>query len=91
MKGIPLALDAERSPMLELLVIGNLECIYYFVFQKFCCPFKIVLFCEILKIWCEKNMLSDNIHGEKSVSLTTDSKPHLSNIRITICIVLAAI
>ena len=26
MEGIPLALDAERSPMLELLVIGNLEC-----------------------------------------------------------------
>ena len=25
MEGIP-ALDAERSPMLELLVIGNLEC-----------------------------------------------------------------
>ena len=28
MEGIPLALDAERSPMLELLVIGNLECIF---------------------------------------------------------------
>ena len=27
MEGIPLALDAERSPMIELLVIGNLECI----------------------------------------------------------------
>ena len=27
MEGIPLALIAERSPMLELLVIGNLECI----------------------------------------------------------------
>ena len=26
MEGIPLALDAERPPMLELLVIGNLEC-----------------------------------------------------------------
>ena len=26
MEGIPLALDAEKSPMLELLVIGNLEC-----------------------------------------------------------------
>ena len=26
MDGIPLALDAERPPMLELLVIGNLEC-----------------------------------------------------------------
>ena len=25
-EGIPLALDAERSPMLKLLVIGNLEC-----------------------------------------------------------------
>ena len=28
MKGIPLALVAERSPMLELLVIGNLEYVY---------------------------------------------------------------
>ena len=28
MEAIPLALDAERSPMLELLVIGNLECIF---------------------------------------------------------------
>ena len=28
MEGIPLALDAERSPMLELLVIRNLECIF---------------------------------------------------------------
>ena len=27
MEGIPLAPDAERPPMLELLVIGNLECI----------------------------------------------------------------
>ena len=27
MEGIPLALDAERPPMLELLVIGNLESI----------------------------------------------------------------
>ena len=26
MEGIPLALDAERAPMLELLVIRNLEC-----------------------------------------------------------------
>ena len=26
MEGIPLALDAERPSMLELLVIGNLEC-----------------------------------------------------------------
>ena len=26
MEGIPLALDAERPPMLELLVIGNVEC-----------------------------------------------------------------
>ena len=26
MEGFPLALDAERPPMLELLVIGNLEC-----------------------------------------------------------------
>ena len=28
MEGIPLALDAERPPMLEPLVIGNLECTY---------------------------------------------------------------
>ena len=27
MEGIPLAFDAERPPMLELLVIGNLMCI----------------------------------------------------------------
>ena len=27
MEGIPLALVTERSPMLELLVTGNLECI----------------------------------------------------------------
>ena len=27
MEGIPLALVTERSPMLKLLVIGNLECI----------------------------------------------------------------
>ena len=28
MEGIPLALDAERSRMLELFVIGNLECTF---------------------------------------------------------------
>ena len=30
MEGIPLALDADRSPMLELLVKGNLECNEFF-------------------------------------------------------------
>ena len=29
MEGIPLALVAEKSPMLKLFVIGNLECIYF--------------------------------------------------------------
>ena len=30
MEGIPLALVTERSPMLELLVTGNLECIHMY-------------------------------------------------------------
>ena len=49
MEGIPLALDAERSPMLELLVIGNLECIkfvisVYFYEEIHWCTQKKVLF-----------------------------------------------
>ena len=48
MEGIPLALDVERSPILELLVIGNLECIVKFIhlkqnkiFQNIWCAIKI--------------------------------------------------
>ena len=38
MEGIPLALVAERSPMLELLFIGNIECRGFKQFIKTAAP-----------------------------------------------------
>ena len=79
MEGIPLALVAERSPMLELLVIGNLECIKR----------EIVHSCTILTLWknsywiIEWKLCKLNDHSNFMKNYSKNNNPHRWLINLT--------
>ena len=77
MEGSPLALDAERSPMLELLVIGNLECTFGclkmsdFVPNNLHLREVLIFFFHSKKTAAEAHRELQKVYGDTALSETT--------------------